>query len=415
MAITKKQEPQSFTPAYNEQVHVVDSDNTAEPRFRYVFVVDIKGTDEAKLKNSPDPSFGFGKLDVARIVENYVNINQAYDIDLSTNGFQQNDNAFTKVIIEYGEEYEVASVLTEFLGLDNSQIIYAFNGVLRGLEFDDYDKDDLLILNTSPLPRFLTNQPKTLNIQRGVNRWLYIMINTSTQADRLEVKTYDGINGTGSLLQTVHIDNAFATISTDEDRFLRIDAGQNLNDVPALDLSLGAQPIITTSVLSYTCQMINASAITSSEILTFNIDEICTFYESHTFHFQNRLGGFDSVVLDKRSDETKNITRSTARINRGTLNADGTFTHTKANNGTLQTGATIEDVTTVNSNNLTEVEMAWLEELITSPVVYRELDDELIKINILNAQFVPNKEANGDVFNLLLEFTSGIKEKVQRG
>ena len=70
MAYVSNLVPASYTSAHDSLWHIVSSTNNSQSSFKYVFKIQIGGSDVAILKNYPD-SGGYGVLDVAPIVRNY--------------------------------------------------------------------------------------------------------------------------------------------------------------------------------------------------------------------------------------------------------------------------------------------------------------------------------------------------------
>ena len=94
MAITIEQEPEIFSPAYNDFVYVISSDNTAQTNFKYVADIVVKGQ-SFRITLFPHPSLGSTFVNVGRIVENYL----SSDYDNNTYGFLECKNSI--------EQYEV--------------------------------------------------------------------------------------------------------------------------------------------------------------------------------------------------------------------------------------------------------------------------------------------------------------------
>jgi len=414
MSITVKDQPETFAPVYNNNVWSVSSDNSGNTNFRFVADIHVSGvTGFTRLKADADPDFAFGVFDVGRIIESFVNENQLFDINLTDNGFQVNDAVRMRYDIKFGEEYDVAGTLTVFPDLTVVANNFGFNAVFDFNDFVDYVKSDFLIDTVSS--KFLTNMPNPLTTYPDEKRWIGMMYDTNNQAHRLQVKTYDGSDAGGSLIQTVNIDNALVDPSNPFDQFVRVDIGDNLNDIPSGDLSAGAQPIITTSVLSYTIQMIDSSAAVSSELRTINIDrDECSRFTTLTFHFLNKPGQFDTISLFLRSDEVVNIQKTEFRQRQGRLNSDGTFTYDKQQAGVVSTSTRLSDRITVNSIFLTENEKTWLEEFVTSPKILQEKSGELFAVNPLVRTFEKDQDENADLFNLVFTFEPAFKRTRQR-
>src|SRR6478609_7525494 len=111
MSITIIQEPQEVTPAYNPINYVVSSDNISEPAFQYIFDLYIGGAFISRHRLPPKTFTGVARLDVSSIVQSYV----THNIDIDSTAFDRNPNSWIDLYIRFGEEYEVAGVLTDFI------------------------------------------------------------------------------------------------------------------------------------------------------------------------------------------------------------------------------------------------------------------------------------------------------------
>ena len=69
-------------------------------------------------------------------------------------------------------------------------------------------------------------------------------------------------------------------------------------------------------------------------------------------------------------------------------------------------------VTTLNSNFITEEEAQWLKQLINSPRVWM-FDTQLIPINVRTSEYEQKYHINNKVFNLTLEVEHSFIDKAQ--
>jgi hypothetical protein len=140
MAITITDSPNNLTVKGQKLIYVCSSDNTAETGFKYIVVVkDESGTQIGKYYKSPNPA---GRLifDLRSIVDELVKVDivdsQQSD-GIIHNMPHASNQQFTiarkgmKLFeVEFGELYEVAGVLTEFLNLA-SDTTYINDGYLQ--------------------------------------------------------------------------------------------------------------------------------------------------------------------------------------------------------------------------------------------------------------------------------------------
>ena len=135
MAITINQEPQAFTPAYNENWFVATTTNQAQHNFKFVvdivFLGDVTYTRRIKRNIYPGSTNKL-VIDVHRIIENYL----TRDIDLATDEVTPNANSWKGYIIRVGEEY--GTTPTVYPNLAQSNIILAWNAALNFERFAVY-------------------------------------------------------------------------------------------------------------------------------------------------------------------------------------------------------------------------------------------------------------------------------------
>lgn len=342
--ITIHQSPATISPAYNPLDFVISSTNSAEDNHKYI--VDVKsGATLLKRIKQPATQDELLRFDASRIVSDYV----THDIGGIT--FEENTNSFKEYFIEVSEEYYTAGVLTTSAVLATSATLYAFNACYDFLDFIDYN---LPVLNGSGAS-FLTNAPSTQKIHPEEQAWLY-GANTGN-VTHAEVKTYDG---TG-LVETFDVTNGSPT-----DKFFRFPSGTD--NLP-----------IDPGIVRYTIQAFD-DATPVSKVMTYEVQDLCQ-YENWRLHFLNKKGGFDAFNFTLVSKHNQEINRSKFKKTLGTLSGTS-YAYSKAAFGEVNYHTEVKDRFTINSDWLTEEEAGWLAELIASPVVFRELDGELIALSV---------------------------------
>ena len=429
MAITIKQAPYTFQPAYNPIVTVVSSDKTAEANFLYVCDIYITGVSSPayiRKKLNAEPTTGFAVFDIHREIENYL----SSDINYSSMAITTNANSYVKYQCKFGEEFGLSSSgTTVYTNLTNDTAKYAFNGIFDYLDFVDYstlaDLDSCAYeIGGNSSNKFLTNQPRTTYIRDNENAWLYCQTQTSGSIYYAQIVTFSNI---GATQKTVYLANSFQAVTTDAGHFVKIPIGTNQLNYLTLTVTAntnGAQPLIDTSILdsasnytrSYRVVLTDFANNQTSEQKFFYRQNNCTNHDVYRFHFLNKLGGFDSFSFIKLSRKTSTISRQSYKSNVGTLSAGGFYTFANSDKHDTVFDTNIKDTITVNSDWISEAESTWLEELITSPTVYvDDATDGLIPITITSTAHEHRKVENDKVFNLVLTFEYSYNRKRQRG
>lgn len=416
MAISEIQVPSTYTPAYNNMWHVIDSTNNAQPNFKYRFKIYVNGTYIGRpFTVSPDPDQGYGRLDVNRIVSAYITENNT--IDDTQVGFKQDLNSWAKYYVVYGEEYgALSSGVTVYDGVATSSTVYAYNGSIPTLTFDNFFSSDYTLSTSSK--KFMTNIPRTFRIYENQYFWLGCMADTTNKINRCEVKTY---NSAGTLIDTFEINNVYNTPSSNDDhRFLSIVSGFNLNNIDSGEFSVGTPPVITDSVYSYTVKTLDNGipGTATSETITFKIQrELCDYDDAYDVFFINTFGKFDSYRFTRFNSKSINVTRKEYKQNKGEITAGG-FSSSNSMKARTQYYTEYQDKITLRSDWLNTDEAEWLAELISSPSVYiRTLVDITqtpVPVIVTNTEWEKKSTAQGEVFKLDLNIEFSVKNYRQR-
>ena len=408
MAITILQEPQKFTPAYNEQWFVATTNNQAQANFKFVvdivFLGDVTYTRRIKRNIYPGSTNKL-VIDVHRIIENYL----TDDIDLNLDEVKNNGNSWKGYIIRIGEEY--GTTPTVYANLAQSKIILAWNAAIGFEQFATYSSGTCLLGSSGST--FLTNSPSEQNVSIDEKGWLYMIQNPNGQTfSQAEVKTYNG----NTLVQTVLINNPYNAVSSSGHCFLRMPASPaSLNLIPSVSLNAGSQPIVDNNITRYTIRTLdtgipnNGSSVTK----TYNIVSNCSDHTKYRLHFLNRLGGFDSFSFIKGSQISDQINKANYKKPKGELRGNS-FGYSISDRLTTQYQTEVKTTYQINSDWLTDEESEWLRELLSSPIIFWEKDNNLIAINITDVNYIAKKGLTDMTFNLVVNFETSYTNQMQR-
>jgi hypothetical protein len=397
------QQPQTYSPAYNENMFLATSSGTAQTNFRFVF--DVYATDGTTLilrvKLPARPIDSKGLFDAKRIIDNYLTY------DLGTAGenaaFYRNDNSFYKYVVKIGEEYG-SPTPTVYASQRTVSGIYVWNAAFDWFEFRDFLYTDyLMTLGLTGKP-FLTNAPSTQNIELDQNAWLYMMTATSGSIRSLELKKY---NSAGTLLDSKYILNTFYDLTGSEaHRFLRVAVGtKNIND--------HSPGWIDSDVSYYTAQVLSSTSATASTLRQYNVTDNCRF-TTVRLHWLNPRGGFDSFGFPLKSYESAKIIKQLYTQVYGTTT--GTWSYQSHDRGDTVFDSRCKSSFRIQSDWLTEEESTWLEELLLSPEVYHEYDSEtFVAVQIRTDTYEKKKKVNSKLFALSVEFEYSYGKEAQRG
>ena len=401
MALTINQQPQEYTPSYNEQTIRVSSDETAQPGFR--FKVHMEYLDEATLGYVriytgyflPRPGTDEAIIDCHRILENYCRqtlidkfIERQYGVQSHIGYDFQNVNIF--IVEEYGNprvEYGVESVTYDI-----------WNASLKYQDFVGYDFSDYVTTLNDPkkwLTNGLSNQYIGLTEQASLS-WLYDFQNPTDTQLEVELKVYED---DGTLQRTFTIDAPTTSWagSSAPNMFSLLVGPEDLENTPVLT---GTKPIFDASSSYYTIQMLDDNLDPSLELRTYTLKEYCI--NPMRLHFLNRLGGMDSFTFGLKHKKAVNVERM--EINRQGWLYSTAITNLQKEKGFINANINSNETIQLNCNWLKDADVVWLEELITSPEIFLEMNDRLHSVLITNYSNYEIKTQNQDgVFNLSLD------------
>ena len=391
MSISITDTPDTYTPAYNENMFVATSTQVAQTNFRFrCEVQDSTNTTIATVEVFPDADNNM-VFDAHRIVENYVTSNPTLT---AITELSPCNESWKQYRLKVTERYGVP-LANQASGVTSA--IYAFNAAQRWRDFAGYDLDANFI-KTGNTANFLTNCPDNQNIYANEKAFLHFGVQTDNLARRLRVKTY---NSAGALLQTVLIVNNYYAFNPG--RFVRCPVGWNLNDITAGDIASGAQPIITSSVASWEICVTQSDGTTVlTETKTFTAQTECTPHDSYRVHFLNALGGFDSFTFNRGHSQKDAIMKKTFEPVYGAVSG-GLWSYAKTNQRYKDFYIESEETLKLNSDWITDEQSTWLRELIESPEIYYELSGVFYSAHVKNADYTTKLHVTDPIFNLEIE------------
>lgn len=420
MTIAINQQPQLYTPVYNQVLILAESDKTAETDFRLRVEIfqdrDLLPTGSLIYTGFflPRPNTIEAVIDVHRICETVIEESLIEDLvnqNLGTQGHGfQNHRDLTSFSIVITEEYgspraddDVATV--QFFG---------FNSALKEQDFVDWDHTNYLLVLNDATKLFLTNAPdQDVEIaDSAILSWLQTEDGGGGDivVDVIEVETF---NDTGSLIQTATIAaglvDSLGTDWSDFNRSLMVGP----DDLNNTTLATGSQPLIDSDTVLYTVQCIDDNGDASSELKTYNVVDFCDRATPRRLYWLNKLSGFDSFTFELESIESVEVDRKTT--NRTGYLFDGVLTNLQKESGKISYNIEYRDRMRLTSNWMSTEQMSWLEELVTATEIFMFKDGKFHSILITNQPKYEKKTTERDkVFNLILEVEFAYKSFSQR-
>ena len=403
MAITINVTPSDFAPIYNKMEYLLTSDNTAEVNFSYLVDVYINGAGTKTWRGRIPKRAIDSKclVDVHRVLEATLSSNVGDPTSIT--GTSEAPNHALTYIVKFGEEYDVGGTLTQFTNLTVDSSRGAINGALEKQEWLDWDITDYELDGTSK--KFLTNTPDNHSVSISSHGWLYYKEETA-----LVNFTVDTFDSAGSSIATFEID---PTSTSGVIQYVP-SSPESLNKIDNANLISGVQPIITSSVASYTIKGVAAASAVVSETRTFVIKEPCKF-NANTLIFLNKLGGFDNFTFYLGDSSSYSIQKSDMKVNVDPVS--GTSVNYSMNEREKVTYYTKQTETIkLMSDWVSEEEDSWLLELIESPEIYLQNGDDLIAVAKIKAtSHIKRKAVRDKLFKLEVEIELGYDNYRQRG
>ena len=438
MAITIKVEPQEYQSAYNEVILVLDSDKKAESKFQYILDIDVDGVYSSRIKVQSNPQ-GFGVINLSKHLESYVshsldiadkeafkkvlNSWATYDVAFSeeyvletsftsvtdNGGFAQynyaaahnfTDSDFVSVTASTEANYlgvqEITSVpsttaivtttpyvatatgdtklsnntptvIPDAVTMTGSKFI--FNGVLKWIDVPNWDYSDYVADSTGE-GKLLTNLPSTSTTDLQDRQTVNFYQNLDNEAKYLQVQNDGG--------STFFFDNLNPIIGA-ETSFLSIGVGGfDINNAPLSGtVASSTPPIIDGNTKSYTVKLVDSAFNPSSEVLTFNVEDINCKFEGYRLLYLNRWGSYSSFNFALADSKSVSVNRKTFKQNYGSYDsATVTYGYESSARGKTVLDTDIREVYKITSDYITEAEGNLIEDLISSPDVYHLADNE---------------------------------------
>ena len=392
MAITINQQPQDYSTVYNEMIVSVESTNTAQTDFSYIFEVCTSGgTVLRTLRIPPEPNYAYGVSDVGRVLESYLGTDF-----FKTNGSGDTrdcDNSFYAYQIKIGEEYFSGGVLTQFLDLDNFSLT-CINGSLKYYDFVNYDYTDYELDGITK--QFLTDDFEKTVIFNQEGHTNFLNITTITH---FRVQTYDA---TGSIEKDVRFANS---ATSDIGSFAS--APTDLNNAT---LTTGVQPVIQATTAYYDIFAENAGTQVSA-LHRFNIKGNCG--DGVVLHYLNDYGGFDSFPFITYKEKF-DIKREKYKQNPNRLQSDGSYVFSTLDREQVQYHTKRSKRATLNTDFLSDNQFISLRQLVDSPEVYLEKDGVVYSVLLTANNYDVNQEDYDGFTTLTVEIEFSIEGYRQR-
>lgn len=412
MSVILQSQPEAYGLAYNDNPYVFFSTNyTPTQRFKVSILPstwplepqlsDVRVYPRVAVTSGGTIQENKAFYDPSRILQ--TQIGEQISIPSSNHlGAFDADNIHTEYVLFIQEEDKVggvyvagASIITDLKSVWNGAIKKI--DWARGFDYLAFDN-----INGTTNRRFLTPFQGDRYIDSNQSAFLYFL-SSDNSVSRCNVASYDS-NG-------VAVASGYFDVST-TNKYGYVAVG-------TYDLENSSSSIWTDSTPSaiidgasyYDVWLSNGN---TQEVTRFYINAKCSKYEPIRLHWLNPLGGFDVMNFNMKSEEETDINRSTY------LQEEHTFTGTNwqydtRSRGTTDYHITTQDKLTVNTDYLTEAESVWMADFAASPVIYQEVNNQLIAMSGKPKMISKQTSLNDKLMQYTFKLDYSLMNNKQRG
>jgi hypothetical protein len=395
MALTLYKRPQELTPAYNNQIFTVLSDEIDRPGFKYIVNVGINGTSSIK-QYLPRPD-GWLVVDVKEWVQNFIEHYFNPELDLTS-----------PIELAIGKTVEVEVTISEYYSGETEDITTtnynAFDACLTDADFRNYNFEDYLFGQTTG-KYFLSKTATTITPDNRLtlNRDMYLHFINASVIDNLVIELRRPNEGTGVLetIDTITVASIPAQSDVYEMYVVRLNSAM-FTTVPAQ--------------VGDTVRVNFKDATTFVYRYTIVIKDICTKYTDNILYYLDRDGNilffhFDKISKNNFTKKTNSVTLNADRLNT-TTGEYGSNTWDRENH---IVSTAIESTILLNTDWITETQSRQLNDLWSSPQVWLHNGTDLLAVTITNNGYEEIKSENESLFQYNVTVNTGVVENRQRG
>jgi len=395
MALTLYKRPQELTPAYNNQIFTVLSDEIDRPGFKYIVNVGINGTSSIK-QYLPRPD-GWLVVDVKEWVQNFIEHYFNPELDLTS-----------PIELAIGKTVEVEVTISEYYSGEIEDITTtnynAFDACLTDADFRNYNFEDYLFGQTTG-KYFLSKTATTITPDNRLtlDRDMYLHFINASTIDNLVIELRRPNEGTGVLetIDTITVASIPAQSDIYEMYVVRLNS--------AMFTTVAAQ-------VGDTVRVNFKDATTFVYRYTIVIKDICTKYTDNILYYLDRDGNilffhFDKISKNNFTKKTNSVTLNADRLNT-TTGEYGSNTWDRENH---IVSTAIESTILLNTDWITETQSRQLNDLWSSPQVWLHNGTDLLAVTITNNGYEEIKSENESLFQYNVTVNTGVVENRQRG
>lgn len=391
MAITILDTPATYSTFNDDLWFVTSSTNSGTTNFKFVYDIKVNGNLVSRTKIFPDVS-GYGVFNSAPIVRAF-NTNY-FEPSGSSILVESNDKLKIDYILEVREE--VSGSINVFPDASGTYNGYNYTIPL----FADAFKTDALnlvtyedaILTTSFADNLLTERGEETEIEFGDNFFISYWRKTG-----------------GTYIAKVDVINEGNTIGTSVSGVITLSGEFNMFNLKASNInSWAGSTIITSNTFGYDFYIF--SATNSRKI---KVRQKCNSkYQSYNLHFLNRVGGFDTMkfgLVNKRNSEYEKSYFRRNEWQLGGSQMSKVDSYNRYNESNINYNIQHKNNYHLISNWVSGQDYEWLAQLVSSPIVYMEVQGAYFPVTIIDNNYNYKLEVSDKLFNFEIDVEIGKK------
>ena len=410
MSVVILSQPETYSLAYNDNPYVFFSSNfSPTQRFEVSVIPPTYPTDPVLSTVRVYPTRAITNGGAIQTNKAYYDPSRILQTQIAPNiaiPSANHDTLFACADMSYDyrlfirEEIKNAQGVFEYADSIITNLKTAWNGVRNTIDWLNFDYTDYY--NAVTGKKFLTDAPRTQYIDSDQSAFLYFL-SSATSIDSIALKSYDS-----SGLLSAGVINI-----SQVQKFNRIAVGTyDIVNSDASTWSLGNPATFLNGATYYTVRIEGTGV--SSESVTFNVNQTCSKYEPIRLHWLNRLGGFDSFNFNMKSMEETAITRASYKQEHHRFNGTN-YLYDSMSRGVTDYHVMTQDKLTVNTPFLTEAESVWMNDFASSPVVYQEVNNELVAMSGKPKMIAKQTSLNDKLMQYTFELDYSLTNNRQRG
>jgi hypothetical protein len=290
-----------------------------------------------------------------------------------------------------------------------------WNAAIATVAFANYNQNSFVSLQNGPSKPLTAFTPTLYKIGTNESYWAHFLSGQAQAPISATITKYPlpDLQGTPLPADPVQI-NSFGlsftgspSVGGDEYSRPRVRIGVGPRDLGAI-----GSPISFAGVQSYKVVFESTTSGPSTAVTwSFNVSD-CNKYTPTRLHWLNRLGGFDSWTFGMKSNDEDRVDRRQFKQQKNTLTG-GAYGYDTMSRGTTDYHVKVETTRKINTDNLADTELEHLRGLISSPVVFIESGNSYVAVNVNSKSWRQKRGVQDGVFNLELEIQTSLDNFMQ--